>query len=112
MSCVFVCLCLCVLLDVRRIFLILWTSMGSLCIIMWRNHYSIDVVLGVMMTVLVWNWYHGRAEVLELGRRPANFFDQVVEFVEGDKGADVSSRKDQYLLQRWDAQEDEDIENA
>ena len=65
---------------------------GSLCIIAWRNHYSIDVLLAFFITQVTWRYYFAKLDLLLLTRSPSTAFDHVIVWLEQMKPPKDSSR--------------------
>jgi hypothetical protein len=65
---------------------------GSLCIIAWRNHYTIDVLLAFFITQVTWRYYFAKLDLLLLTRSPSSAFDHVICWLEQLKPTKDSSQ--------------------
>jgi len=77
-------------------------AFGSLCIVAFRNHYTIDVLLAFFITQVTWRYYFAKLDLLLLTRVSTSPFDSVILWLEqlksdayskvpGEKGDDGSS---------------------
>ena len=68
--------------SIGLIFVNLVGLFGSLCIIAWRNHYTIDVLLAFFITQVTWRYYFAKLDLLLLTRSPSTAFDHVIFWLE------------------------------
>jgi hypothetical protein len=78
--------------SIGLLFVNLVCLFGSLCIIAWRNHYSIDVLLAFFITQVTWRYYFAKLDLLLLTRSPSTAFDHVIVWLEQMKPPKDSSR--------------------
>jgi len=55
---------------------------GSLCIVAWRNHYTIDVLLAFFITQVTWRFYFAKLDLLHLTRSPSSSLDHIIFWLE------------------------------
>jgi len=55
---------------------------GSVCIVAWRNHYTIDVLLAFFITQVTWRFYFAKLDFLHLTRSPSSALDHIIFWLE------------------------------
>jgi len=63
--------------------LVAWCSFGTLCIVMWRQHYSVDVILGFFLTFFVWHALQYKVELLWMKKSSRTVLDEILLWVFG-----------------------------
>eukprot|EP00294_Goniomonas_avonlea_P004286 CAMPEP_0114550744 /NCGR_PEP_ID=MMETSP0114-20121206/6231_1 /TAXON_ID=31324 /ORGANISM="Goniomonas sp, Strain m" /LENGTH=275 /DNA_ID=CAMNT_0001735527 /DNA_START=20 /DNA_END=847 /DNA_ORIENTATION=- len=75
--------------------LYIWACLGSCAIIAFRRHYTIDVVLGIIVTCFVWDAIFARLELVQL-RGPQNLLDHIIAWQAGiESGMKLVSQEDE-----------------